>query len=372
MISRPSKQSVIAFLVLLFALLLIVPYTFDTKLFLGGDNCNYYILADGLANGKGYVSSNLPTPQPANHFPPGYSFLMSLFMRIGITSIMAFKVINSILVLITAFVFYRIVRQLTKQQLLSLVLGILLLLNAHILEYSSIMMSEISFTLFQLLSIYFLIRWHEEEYKLRSLHGTLFIVALICLIYIRTIGITMLGASFLFILFSRKYLSSFLVLGITLLALMPWQMRSSSLGGSSYVKSLFRVTPYDSQSKQMEFSDWGNRVQLNAIRYTSKEIPNSVFPNVKVTYRDPKTREIAQSTLGQWTLGVIIILLTFIGIISLKRYRWLFLFVFGSNLLIYMLWPEVWYGVRFILPMIPLIIMFAILTGRHFNSRALI
>ncbi len=357
---KPSKQSIVGFCFLLLTFFLIYPYIFDTKLFLGGDNCNYYILAKGLASGEGYVSSNLPIPRAANHFPPGYPFIMSIFIRLGMSSIWAFKVLNGVLLFISSFVFYRIIRQLTKLQLLSIVLSILILLNAHVLEYSSIMMSEISFILFQLLSVFFLIRWHEEEYKIKSFHGLFFVLALVCLIYIRTIGITMLGASVLFILFSRKYLSSVLVLAITMLALLPWQMRSSSLGGSSYVKSLFRVNPYDSKSKQMEAADWGNRMKLNAIRYVSKEIPNGVLPNLGITYHDSKTKKIAPSSIGQWSLGIIIILLTFLGIISLADYRWLFLFVFGSNLLVYMLWPEVWYGIRFILPMVPLILLFSV------------
>lgn len=358
---RPSKQSLIAFGLLTFVFILVYPYIFDAKLFLGGDNCNYYILADGLANGKGYVASNAPFPKPANHFPPGYPFIMSLLMRLGITSMAAFKVFNGILVLITSFVFYRITRQLTKHQILSIVLSIIVLLNAHVLEYSTIMMSEISFMLLQLLSIYFLIRWHEENYKVKSLFAVFFVLTLIALIYVRTIGVTMLGASVLFILFSRKYLSSFLVLAITVLALLPWQMRSASLGGSSYVKSLFRVNPYEPKSKKMETADWGNRVKMNAVRYTSKEIPSSLFPNIKVTYRDPKTKEIAPSSVAHWSLGIGIILLTFLGIVSVKTHRWLFLFIFGSNLLVYMIWPEVWFGIRFLLPMVPLIALFSVL-----------
>ncbi len=358
---RPSKQSILAFSILSFVFILVVPYTFDAKLFLGGDNCNYYILADGLANGKGYVSSNLPTPTAANHFPPGYPFLMSLLMRMGITSIFAFKVFNSLLLLISSFVFYRITRQLTKKQLLSIVLASLILVNAHLLEYASIMMSEIPFLLFQLLSVYFFIRWHEENYKTKSLFGAFFVLTLIALIYTRTMGITMLGASVLFILFSKKYLSGLLVLGITLLALAPWQMRSASLGGSSYVKSLFLVNPYDSQSGKMELADWGNRAKINAGRYLSKEIPSSIFPSLNVTYHDPKTRELTGASTKLWLIGISIVLLVFIGIISLKKYRWLFLFIFGGNLVIYLLWPDVWYGIRFILPMIPLILLFIVL-----------
>lgn len=361
MIFTPSKQSVIAFIILLFTFVLVFPYIFDSKLFLGGDNCNYYILADGLANGQGYVPNNMPFPKPSNHFPPGYPFLMSILMRMGISSFIAFKVTNGILLLVASFVFYRITRQLTKHQILSIVLSVLVLLNAHILEYSTIMMSEILFILSQLLSVYFLIKWHDEGYKIKSLNAIFFVLTLICLIYIRTIGITMLGASVLFILFSKKYTSALLVLGLTFLALLPWQMRSSSLGGSPYVRSLFLVNPYDSKSGQMDVGDWGNRVKKNSVRYVSKEIPSSIFPGLEIIYNDSKTKKIVPSSVGQWFYGIFIILLSFLGIISLKKYRWLFLFVFGSNLLVYLLWPEVWFGIRFILPMVPLIILFSVL-----------
>lgn len=357
----PSQKSLVAFIIFLFAFIFIYPSIFDVKLFLGGDNCNYYILADGLSSGQGYVNNNEPFPTAANHFPPGYPFIMSLFMRIGIESIVSFKLINGLFLLGTIFVFYRIVYRITKNQFLSIVLGLLVLLNAHFLEYSTVMMSELPFAFFQLLSIHLLIRWSDNEYSLKSVFFVLFVLTLILSIYIRSIGITMLGTSFLYLLFSRKYVSSLALLGITILALLPWQIRSSNLGGSSYMKSLVKVDTYDPASESMKLSDWGERVKLNAWRYASKEIPNSVFPKVKVEYRNPKTGDWISSPTKHWILGFGIILLGLIGLLTLKHYRWLFLLIFGSNFFILMLWPQVWFGIRFMLPIVPLILLFSVL-----------
>jgi len=335
-----SKKNLAALSIFSVLFLFIIPSIFDYKIFLGGDNCNYYILANALNLGEGYSAVNLPTPVPANHFPPGYPFIMSLFMHLGIKTVTAFKIINSLFLLATTFVFYRLVYSVSKRQVLSIVLGVFVLFNAHMLEYSTIMMSEIPFTFLQLLSIYLLLLWSKKGLSIRSFYAAGFILCLILLIYTRTIGITMLGVSVLFLVFKKKFLSSFVVLSLTFLALLPWQIRSSNLGGSSYIKSMFRVETYDPTSPQMAASDWGERIKINAWRYATKEIPSSIFSNITVKYRNAKTGKWAESPTSHWALGLSIITLGLIGLLSIKENKWLFLLIFGSNFFIYMLWHQ--------------------------------
>lgn len=358
----PSKKSIYAFLALVAVFLMIYPSIFDEKIFLGGDNCGYYILADGLSSGQGYSMVNTIDASPANHFPPGFSFLLSLFMRIGVESLVALKIVNGLLFFLVSLVFYKVVYLLTKRQVLSIVLGVFVLLNVHLLTYSTVLMSEISYSLFQLLTIYFWIRWYRQKYPLKSWLFPAMAICMILSIYIRTMGVTLLGASLVHILLiHRKYLIGIILFTFVGLALLPWQIRSQNLGGNSYMRQLMRVKPYDPASEQIGLGDIGNRVKLNAWRYTSKEIPNSVFPNVVPQYRNPQTGDWIKSPTKHWILGIVIIVLGLLGIWSDPKYRWMFLLIFGGNFAIFLVWPEVWFGIRFILPLIPFMQLFGIL-----------
>lgn len=355
-----SLKSLLYFGILLLVFIQVYPYIFDTKLFLGGDNADYYLLANALASGEGYVNIHLPGLPPANHFPPGYPFLMSLLIRIGFESVMAMKIFNGVLLLLSSYLLFHISFKLTKNKILSIILAVLMLLNSNMLEYSTIMMSEISFVFFTLLSIYLFMISYERNFNLKSPSFYLMIASTIILFYIRTQGIALFGAFFIYLGFKKQFKPLAVFIALSVVAILPWQMRSASLGGNGYVQQLMRVEPYNSASKKMEFGDWMDRIGENAVRYVSKEIPNSIFPVMTVEYKNRQTGENIKAPTSYWLVGILIIILGLLGIWSMKEYRWLFLLLYGSTFAIYMLWPQVWFGIRFILPMAPITLMFAI------------
>ncbi len=55
-------------------------FIFDKKLDLNGDNAYYYMLGKALSQGEGYVNIADINKSPNNHYPPGYPFILSLFM----------------------------------------------------------------------------------------------------------------------------------------------------------------------------------------------------------------------------------------------------------------------------------------------------
>lgn len=358
------------FVLLTIAWYFIFPSIFDGKLFLGGDNANYFILAEGLSSGQGFTQISSPNMTPGNHFPPGYPFIMSIFMRLGYEDLLIFKWLNGVFLLMSSFVFFGISLLLTKHRWFSFAMGLFLLFNAHLLEYSTVMMSEIPFLFIQLSSIWALLKWHKMDAKLSSPYLYLFLALLILSIYTRTIGVALFGAALLYLLIEKRFKAALLVFALTLLALTPWQIRSHNLGGNSYTKQLMRSKTYDSSSPQMKIADWGTRIKSNAGRYLAKEIPNALIPSAKVPYHDPKTRKMQDSKPFHWVIGILIVLFGLIGILSSKRYRVLLLLLFGGNFTVYLLWPQVWFGVRFMLPMIPFVALFAVLGLRYLTALA--
>jgi len=354
-------KSIFYFIILLLVFSIVYPLIFDHKLFLGGDNANYYILAKGLAFENSYILFNSPSETLANHFPPGYPFLMSLLMRIGAESLDAMKILNGVFLLFSSFLMFHISVKLTKNNILSLIVALFVLLNGNLLEYSTVVMSEISFCFFLLLTIYFFLIFKEKKGGGKSPYLYLFGLSLIVLIYIRTQGVVVLLAFLLNFFFHKQWEEAIILFCLSFLALAPWQMRSFNLGGNTYMKQLTRVNPYDSQSLQMNTEDLGGRVKENLVRYISKEIPNALFPSIKVTYKDLKTGKVTKSPILHWVIGFSIILFALLGIISVPMYRMFFFLLFAGIFSVLMLWPQVWYGIRFFLPMVPLTFLFSIL-----------
>jgi hypothetical protein len=356
-----SLKSLFYFLILLVVFLFIYPLIFDAKIFLGGDNANYYILANGLASGEGYVAYHAPSSPAANHFPPGYPFIMSLIIRLGYDSLEAMKVLNGALLMLSSFLMFHIAMKLTKNNILSIILAAFVLFNRNLLEYSTIVMSETSFLFFLLLTVYLFLVYKDKLGNWKSPYFYLFGAALIVLIYIRTQGVVVLLAFTFYFLLLKQWKEAAILFTFCFLALLPWQIRSSNLGGSTYMAQLMRVEPYNGESPQMKIGDWGTRIKENVVRYISKEIPNALFPSMKVTYKDPKTGEWTPAPVTYWIVGFLVILLALLGIWSIPEHRIFFFLLFAGIFSILMLWPQVWFGIRFYLPMLPLTYMFAVL-----------
>ncbi|UII22178.1 hypothetical protein [Fulvivirga ligni] len=110
------------------------------------------------------------------------------------------------------------------------------------------------------------------------------------------------------------------------------------------------INPYQPALGQAGFGDFVDRFLTNFSRYITLEIPSSVFPVRTPDYQ-------AEAIGGLWFFGVVMIGLIIYGVWSLPKYRWLIAGYLLGNFAILMLWPDVWIGVRFIVPIIPILIL---------------
>jgi hypothetical protein len=140
-----------------------------------------------------------------------------------------------------------------------------------------------------------------------------------------------------------------------LLLFLPWLARSSKLGGNSYLSQLVMVNPYRPENGNAGISDLFGRIFKNVERYVTREIPDVIFPFKKIAYME-------DIEAWEWVPGILLIALIIIGIWKLTSFRRLAIIYFTTTFIILLLWPNVWVGIRFILPLIPLLVM-AMLTG---------
>jgi hypothetical protein len=67
-----------------------------------------------------------------------------------------------------------------------------------------------------------------------------------------------------------------------------------------------------------------------------------------------------EATITSWIIGIAISGLIIWALFRFKKYRALLLSLFVGTFGILLLWPEVWFGVRFIMPLIPFILLLGV------------
>ncbi len=326
-------------------------YVFDSKIDLNGDNANYYVLGKSIHQGEGYVNINSVLKSPNNHFPPGYPAIISVIFTFS-DSITAVKVTNGLFLLASIMLSFIMIKKVTDNELLAWISIPFLLLNVHFLKYGSMMMTEMSFLFFSLLSFLFFLRAEETEGKKMISGYILSFLFLIIAFYIRTLGIAILAAYSLVFFFRWQkkwkilaaYIAGFVV------CYFPWWFRGNNLGGSSYLRQLVMINPYRPELGEVGLGNLIARIGTNAGRYISREIPEVLFPFKSFNYKEP-------IGFGEWVTGFLIMGLIILGIIHLKKYRKLILGYMAATFAVLLIWPDVWVGIRFVLPTLPFILL---------------
>ncbi|QZT35580.1 phospholipid carrier-dependent glycosyltransferase [Halosquirtibacter xylanolyticus] len=326
-------------------------FLFDKKLFLGGDNAFYYILGKSINEGFGYRNIHMYGNPLANHFPPGYPLLISFAMWIS-QSVLWIKAFNGFFMCGSLLLMFFIVRKITSNNLFACLSSLVVLFNGQIIRYSYVMMSEIPFLFFSLLTLYFVLKsdLRINRYFIFS------ILSLIFTFYIRSQGVALLGGITLFYLFRKKWKMIGITIGSFVLGILPWSIRGMNLGGNGYLNQIILKNPYRPELGVIELYGWIERIIKNGLRYISKEIPRSVLPSMNIS-------QTAPSVWYHYVIGMVLILVFIYGIYTMnKKYQGLIIGYLGGQFGIQLLWPDVWFGIRFMLPIVP-IIQFLILLG---------
>jgi hypothetical protein len=333
---------------------LVYAFIFDSKLDMGGDNAGYYILGRALLQGEGYTNIHIPGTPAASHFPPGYPALLAVAMLFG-KSFTWLKVFNGILFGAALWWFRSIAEKATGSTAFAWVAVLLVGLNSHLLRSSTIMMSEIPYTAASILALWTLLRWDPESKAFyRSYDFWLVVVLASAAFYIRTAGIALGAGIGLYLLFERRWAAAFTFGGAFFALYLPWVLRGRAVdAGSAYVDQLLSVNPYRPEEGQIDVSGLWDRIAENAGRYLGQELPNSMIPSLTVDY-NPEA-PVSHPFVGLLLLGLIVY-----GIVRLPKLRWLVAGYVLASFAIFLVWPSVWYGVRFIQPLVPVLVLSAL------------
>ncbi|WP_046757643.1 phospholipid carrier-dependent glycosyltransferase [Kordia jejudonensis] len=348
--SNPKLVRIIYLLILTISFLSIYSSIFDEKVSLGGDNAHYYILGTAIADGAGYTNIQHLEKEAHYHYPPGYPLLIAGVSKLFSNDISTIKIANGFFFFGAILLLFFIIKRLTQNDHIAFAICFITLLNFHLLGYATIMMSEIPFLFFSLLSVLIFLK---IDFSTPIFKNWLFFLLLICVsfsFYIRSVAVALFVSLvvFLFIKKHWRYVAAFV--GGFIVLYIPWIIRGSNATGNTYVSQLLSKNPYKPELGSVGILDIWERITVNLERYITKEISSGIVSSKEFQYTD------ATASFAEWLLGFLVIAVVIFGVIRLKKFKTfiaLYLVAFFGLLLI---WPHVWYGTRFVLPLIPLLI----------------
>ncbi len=327
---------------------LLYSFSLSPLFYTGGDNAHYLILAKSLSEGKGYRIISQPLEPPETNYPPLFPLLLSPLVKI-----FGFHPLpGKILVMLMGLASFWVVRGIFSSSLLPF----LFLLNPLVLEYSGIILTEIPFLFFSLLTLLFV-------RKERPLFASLF---LLLTLTTRWMGITLLISLTIFWGLRKETRKLFFLLPLYLIPLF-WFVRGRVISPETgYLASLLLRNPYHPQAGTLTIGEGIKRIIWNGGAYALRDLPGSLFPfltRASIEYFHPLY-------FSYFLCGIIIS-----GIIlrgwwrELKKEKDSLSFYFPVYFLPLLIW--FWRGNRFLVPLIPLIVYY-LLKGGEGRTRVLV
>ncbi|MFN8309126.1 MAG: glycosyltransferase family 39 protein [Chitinophagales bacterium] len=320
---------------------------FDHKPDLNGDNFAYYLLGKRIATGQGFTNATSIHHEPHTHFPPGYPVIIAGIIKFIADDQDTINFFNGLMLYACLLLLYFLVKRLTDSAAFAFVVTLLTALNAHLLRSSVIMMSEIPFLFLSMSAIFFLVKATDEGRNMKRPWLVLAVLLMAACYYTKTTAVALVGGAVMYFLFSKKWKEAAVVMGLFGLLIFPWWLRNKNLN-SSHMTQLMQVNPYKPELGNLTAATFKERVENNFKRYISTDIPGAMLC-LEANFEKPP--------LSWWLIGLLLIGLSLTGIYFLRDYRLFFLGYIGGTLAILLIWPDVWGGIRFILPLIPLAAM---------------
>lgn len=330
-------------------------YTVDPKLDLNGDNVAYIKLAHALADGQGYANVSADgTVLPASHFPPGYPAILSVMMRLGLDSLMAFKVLNGLFLLVSVLGLFVMTRRLTGQTYLAFSIAALTLFSPSLLHFAGMAMSEMSYMAATVLALFMLYIYDGKGRAkptafYRSPYFYLAVLFAAGAYYIRTVGASVMCAVVVFYLFRKEWMAALSSAGGLVLCLLPWSLRNAACGiESRYLGTVMTVNPWRPEEGTISsVGEMVNKMWVNINDTVIQGFKGLLFP----------FGEWATTGFSAWFFGLLVVAVVFYGVWQLGRMRWAMLAFLLANIGLFALWHG-GNGTRYVTPLIPFLFVF--------------
>ncbi|MEN8143997.1 MAG: hypothetical protein ABFS14_03520 [Gemmatimonadota bacterium] len=329
---------------------------FDPALFTGGDNSRYMILAEALRTGEGYRDLYLPGSPLHTKYPPGYPVLLAALGWIG--GVQLFKLASVLLSAGTVWLTFVLARRLHEVGV-ALLAATVVALNPVLLEYAHLVLSEALFGLLVIACLVALTRPADGEsegfvWLGASLAAAAFLTRTAGLaLVVAVIGILGLRAM------RRRTVGAWMP-AVGLVAVMAgWfvYQRIGTPGDPGYLGELLLVNPYEPEAGRLTVAGVFSRAAVNFWSYLTVSLPSLLGGAARLNAAATALGIIAgAAVLAGWLAE------------AGARVRLATLFL-PLYIMLILLWPSVWTDARFLLPVLPLLAIYALAGARSLSAR---
>lgn len=330
----------------------------EPVLFSGGDNVVYMILGRALRTGAGYVDLHLPGSPLHTKYPPLYPGLLAVTDLLG--GLQLSKALSLALTAGGVGLTGLLGRRLFGPAV-GLAAAAVMAVNPVLLQYSHWVLSEAPFTFLVLASLW---AWERREGEVgsggRAGRGVWLPLALAAAAFLtRTAGLPLLLVAVALPATRGRWKEAAvatLVAGVVAAGWAAYQALAAP-GEAGYVRELLMVNPYDPSAGTVGLAELIGRAASNSWLYVSTILPLSYA-------REPETGRASAGFLAG-AAGLLVFVSGAAGWTrrALEKLGAPELFAVAYAGLI-VLWPSVWSDQRFLLPLLPLLTVYA-LGGAH-------
>ena len=308
----------------------------------GGDNAGYLSLAHSLASGSGYVEAWDPALAPHTKYPPLYPALLAGAMGLGAEAWITFKLLSLLLVTLSVTVCFAWVRD-RRGWALATGVALLLAFSPAFIWSTNWILSD---PLFLALTLACLWSFHRSEHGAVPSRWILAGCVLAILSTLtRTAGLPLVLAVGATLGLERRWRALAGFAGVFVVPNVLWWLRSRAAGGVQYVSEFWMIDPYQPELGRAGIGDLTARVLENLQGYVLVHIPAGLSP---------------WSGGALTALGLVLMALALAGWVARIRIRWTVVELFTPLYFgLILLWPAVWSGDRFALPLYPLMLSYA-------------
>ncbi|GMR13833.1 MAG: hypothetical protein BMS9Abin29_2052 [Gemmatimonadota bacterium] len=308
----------------------------------GGDNAGYLSLAHSLVTAGTYVEQWDPEARPHTKYPPVYPAILAGAMVVGAEGWGAFKAISVFFVVVSVFVTFLWALE-RRGPGFAVVLALLLAFSPAMLWSSRWILSDPPFLALTLLTLWAFHHAARERASPAWLWAGA--AAAILATFTRTAGLPLVLAVGGWLVLERRWKSLAAFGAAFALPSGFWWLRSQNSGGAEYVSEFWMINPYDPDLGNVGVGGLASRVLENLNGYVFTHIPAGLAPYPRGVLAALGLMLVGAAVVG-WAL-------------RLRRERSvteLFTPLYFGLILV---WPAVWSGDRFALPLYPLLLFYA-------------
>ncbi len=318
---------------------------FDPKPFVGGDNAGYMALAESLRTGEGYRNIYLPDAPRHAQYPPVYPLILALAGALG-GSLITFKIL-SVLFTATAVLFLFLLARARLGVAAALAATTPFALSPLLLYYSHWVLSEAPFVLLTLVAL-----WAAERMG-RSRRWLIIAVAAGILAYLtRAAGLPFLVALLAVLAWHRQWRRLAGVGGAVVVAVGGWWLwgkLAATRSAEVYASNFLLVNPYAPEQGYVGPGDLLIRVVENLRLYAVEVTPQALAG------RQPPGGLALMALLTALLLLALAIVAWARDVREPRTLEGFALFYVA----LISLWPQVWTDQRFLLPLLPVLFLYA-------------